>query len=120
MAGGNHNTGVAAELPHGEGQNRHRLKLLHDSGGYAVGGQHPGALSGEQLRFDPAVVGDGHGGPLLFGVKVVSQALGSAADGINIHTIGARADYPSQARGTEFKFFVKTVVDFLFIAGNPF
>ena len=65
-----------------------------------------------------AVMGDGHPFGQVGGIEVVGQALGGLADGVNIHPVGAGAQYAAQPAGAEGQVAVEPVGDGGFLPFN--
>ena len=51
-------------------------------------------------------------------VKEIRKPLSCTANGVNVHSVRARADNSAQPRRAEFKASVKTVKDFILLALN--
>ena len=120
MAGGDADARAAVEIPHRPAQGGGGLQPGVEVGGDAVGGQDPGRLPGEEVPFDAAVVGNGHGLGQVRGVKVVRQSLGGPADGVEVHAVGPRPQDAPQASGAEGQVAVEAVGDgFLIVLDLP-
>ncbi len=120
MAGGDADARAAVEIPHRPAQGGGGLQPGVEVGGDAVGGQDPGRLPGEEVPFDAAVVGDGHGLGQVRGVEVVRQSLGGPADGVEVHAVGPRPQDAPQASGAEGQVAVEAVGDgFLIVLDLP-
>ena len=111
VAGGHADARAAAQIAHSPGQRRGGLQPGVQVGGDAVGGQHAGGLAAEQLALVAAVVADGYFFRQACGVDVVRQALGGAADGVDIHAVAACADDAAQTACAKGQVAVKAVVD---------
>ena len=111
MAGGDADSRSRAVVPHCPAQSGGGLQTGVQVSSEPVGGNDLGGFQGEQVALDPAVVADGHFPRQLRCFQVGAQALGSPADDINVHPVGACADDAPQSSGAEFQIPVKPVID---------
>ena len=75
---------------------------------------------GVGLALVAAVVADGYFFRQACGVDVVRQALGGAADGVDIHAVGACADDAAQTGGAELQGHGKAVLNGGIVPLNAF
>ena len=111
VAGRDHDTGLAAVLPHRVGEDRSRFQLGEQMDGDAVRGKHPRRFPGKKIGFDARVEGDGDRRRLIPAIQIIRQALSRLADGVNIHAVLPGPDDTSQAARAELQLPVEAVLD---------
>ena len=82
----------------------------------AVGREHAGGDLLEVLAMEARVARDGDGGVLVMGVEVVGEALGGLGDHMDVHAVGAHAEYAAQAGGAEGEAAVERIEKLVLIA----
>ena len=120
MGGGHHDTGVGLVVTSGKGQGGHGHEGVINAHLDAVGGQHTGSGSGENVGVDAAVIGDSHQLIAALGLDPVGKALGSLTDNVNVHPVGASAQHAPQTGGTEFQRHGEAFLDLLVLTGDAF
>ena len=119
VAGCNHDSRRAAQSAQGKRELRCGAQGLEHIGLDAVGRQAQRRLVREIRGHETGIIGDGHA--LLLRAlpdDIVSQALGGLSHSIDIHTVGARADNPTQSAGTKFQFLIEAVLDLRLIVAD--
>ena len=116
VAGGDHHARLAFQIPHRERQRRCRHQLIVQISGNAVSRHDPGSLFGEQPGIDAGIIGNRNACRRIFFIEIIRHALGRFANRINVHPVGACAQYAAQPRGTEGQLLIKPVENFFLFA----
>ena len=116
VAGGHADAARALKIARGPGQRGHRGDLGVHVRGHAVGSQDRRGSLDEQLTLVAAVARDGHGGVLEVLDQVVGEALRGAADGVDVHAVGAGAQRAAQTRSAECEVLEERIGDRALVA----
>ena len=121
VAGGDHDARNGAEFAHRIREHGNGVNVVKQIGDDPVGGQNFRRGARKFRRFPARIVGNDHAA--LHGGRtqrfyVFRKSLGGAADGVDVHHVGAVADDAAHSRRAEFQFGAETVFDGLFIPRN--
>ena len=116
VARGHADAAGALEVAGGPGERGHRGNLGVDVGGHAVGGQNSGRGLHEQLTVIAAIARDSDRGVLEVLHQVVGEALRGAADGVDVHAVGAGPQRAAQARSAECEVLEERIGDRALVA----
>ena len=115
VAGGNHNACIAAIVTNSPGKQRGGSQRIIDVNLYSVSGKNLGGRLCKQLRLIAAVIRNGSRALLAAVFQPGADSLSSAANGVEVHAVVARAQNASQTACSEYQIGVKTLVNLVFV-----
>ena len=95
------------------GRNRHQDRPDIDLN--AIGREHTRSHLCKHIALDAAVIADGHRRLCEVLFQIISQTLRSLRYGVDVHPIGACANYATQPTGAKSKITIKSILNFCII-----